>query len=65
VSCGQAPFGFSVSATVTVNEHVPTFPAESVAMQFTVVLPTGKGDPDVGLHEMAMLPGQLSVAVGV
>src|SRR5436305_3628747 len=48
--------------TVTVNEHEAVLPAVSVAVQFTVVVPTGKADPDGGTH--ITVAAQLSVTVG-
>src|SRR2546428_11674627 len=36
--------------TVTGNEQVYTVPQRSVAMQLTVVVPTGKVEPDEGLQ---------------
>ena len=36
----------SSKTTVTVNVPVPTFPAASVAVQVTVVVPTEKLDPE-------------------
>ena len=35
-------------STVTVNEHDPEFPAVSVAVHVTVVVPSAKTDPDAG-----------------
>ena len=35
---------------VTVKFAVPIFPAASDAVQVTVVIPTGKNEPDVGVH---------------
>src|SRR6266511_3141488 len=55
--------GLSVSRTVTVNEHVAWLPDASVAVQFTVVVPGGKVEPDGGLHT-TFTPGQLSVEPG-
>src|SRR5437879_6050090 len=49
--------------TVTVNEHVPVLPDPSVAVQFTLVTPSGKLDPEAGAHLAVTLP-QLSLAVG-
>src|SRR5689334_20406408 len=49
--------------TVTVNEHVAVLPAVSVAVQFTVVVPTGKAAPDGGTQ--TTLAEQLSVTVGL
>ena len=61
---GQVTVGACVSCTVTVNVQVPVFAAASVAVHVTVVVPTGKVDPDAGAHTTAA-PGQLSDAVGV
>src|SRR6266542_4467049 len=55
--------GLSVSRTVTVNEHVAWLPDASVAVQFTVVVPGGKVEPDGGL-QTTFTPGQLSVEPG-
>ena len=52
-----------MSNTVTVNEHVAVLPLASVAVQVTVVVPTGKVDPDAG-EQTTVTPGQLSEAVG-
>ncbi len=59
---GQVITGFSVSATVTVNEQVDVLPDASVAVLVTVVVPFGNVEPDAGL-ETTVTPGQLSVAV--
>ena len=53
---------------VTVKLQVDVFPEVSVAVQVTVVVPTGKGWPDVTTTPFWFLqtkvtPGQLSVAV--
>ena len=48
---------------VTVNEQVAVLPDASVAVQVTVVVPTGSGEPDGGTHTV-VTPGQLSVAGG-
>ena len=50
--------------TVTVKLQVAVLPDPSVAVQVTVVVPTGKQDPDGGLHN-TVTPGQLSLAVVV
>jgi hypothetical protein len=63
ISTGQVITGGSVSFTVTVKEHVAVLPAASVAVQVTVVFPTGKKVPDAGV-QVAVAPGQLSVTVG-
>jgi len=54
--------GPSVSLTVTLNVQEALLPAASVAVQVTVVVPTGKNDPEGGL-QFATTPGQLSLAV--
>ncbi len=61
---GQVTVGACVSWIVTVKLHAPVFAEASVAVQVTVVTPTGKADPDAGTHT-TVAPGQLSVAVGV
>jgi hypothetical protein len=45
---GQLIVGLWVSLTVTVNEQVALAPTASLATQLTVVVPTGKTDPDAG-----------------
>jgi len=47
-----------------VKEHVAVFPDASVATQTVVVVPTGKNDPDAGVHA-TVCPGQLSAPAGV
>jgi hypothetical protein len=49
---------------LTVKVQVAVFDEASVAVQVTVVVPTGNVDPLAGTHE-AVAPGQLSVGVGV
>jgi hypothetical protein len=49
--------------TVTVKLHVAVFPDASVAVQVTVVVPTGKGEP-LGGVQIVVTPGQLSEATG-
>ncbi len=61
---GQVTVGACASFTVTVNEHEPVFDDASVAVQVTMVTPTGKVDPVAGTHT-TVAPGQLSEAVGV
>jgi uncharacterized lipoprotein YbaY len=61
---GHVIEGSCVSCTVMVKEQVPVFPDASVAVQLTVVTPTGNVDPDAGAHTI-VTPGQLSVAVAV
>jgi hypothetical protein len=52
-----------VCATVTVKEQTLVLPEVSVAMQFTVVVPIGKMEPDGGETLVEATP-QLSVTVG-
>lgn len=49
--------------TVTVKLQVAVLPDASVAVQVTVVTPTGSTDPDAGSQDV-VTPGQLSEAVG-
>ena len=49
--------------TVTVKPQVAVLPDESVAVQVTVVVPTGRIEPLGGL-QTAVTPGQLSETVG-
>ena len=39
-----------MSCTVTTKEPVEPFPSPSVAEQLTVVVPSGKDDPDAGVQ---------------
>jgi len=48
-----------------VNVQVAVSDAASVAVQVTVVAPTGKELPEAGLQLTVTAPGQLSVPVGV
>src|SRR4051794_8035083 len=50
--------------TVTVRLHVAVLPLLSVAVEFTVVVPTEKTEPDAGVLA-TVTPGQLSAAVTV
>ena len=54
---GQVNVGFCVSLTVTVNEQLG--PTDDVHV--TVVAPTGKNEPDGGLHVTVPQP---ALAVG-
>jgi hypothetical protein len=49
--------------TVTVKVQLAVLPDSSVAMQVTVVVPTGKVEPEGGVQAADTL-GQLSEAVG-
>jgi hypothetical protein len=51
-------------ATVTVNVQVARLVQSSVAVQVTVVVPSGNGLPDGGEHVTATLVSALSVAAG-
>lgn len=61
---GHVIDGACVSLTVTEKEHVAVFIDASVAVHVTVVVPTGKVEPEAGT-QTAVAPGQLSEAVGV
>src|SRR5204862_36871 len=58
---GQVAVGGSLSVTVTVKLQRAVWPEVSVAVQFTVVVPTAKVAPEAGLQAMVE-PGQLSEA---
>ena len=62
---GQTIVGNSVSFTVTVNVQVDWFPDESVAVQVTVVFPTGNTLPEGGEQEMTGAGSVSSIAVVV
>ena len=62
VSFGTLQTGASVSLTVISNEQVSALPAPSVAMQVTVVVPTGNTEPEGGLQDIEVSE-QLSVAL--
>jgi hypothetical protein len=55
--------GGSMSFTVTVKLQDAVAPFPSVAVQVTVVAPTGKVEPDGGA-QAKVTPGQLSATVG-
>ncbi len=50
-------------ATVTSNDVELVLPDESVAVQVTVVVPTGNTEPEAGRQATCVVP-ELSVAVG-
>jgi hypothetical protein len=54
----------SFSVTVTVKDVDPVFPCESLAVQVTVVCPTGNVLPDGWLQVTGTGPSTRSVAVG-
>jgi hypothetical protein len=47
-----------------VNAQLAEFPAASLTLQVTVVVPFGKVAPDAGEHEEVPIVGQLSLAAG-
>ena len=53
----------STNVTVTVKLALPVFPCVSVALQVTVVVPTGKLLPEAGAHVVGSAPLTLSFAV--
>jgi hypothetical protein len=61
---GQVTVGAVESVTVTWKLHVAVCPTPSVAVQVTVVTPTGKVDPDAGVQVAAIEFPRPSVAVG-
>ena len=62
---GQVITGNSVSFTVTVKVQLVVLPQASVAEQFTVVTPTGKTEPLVGVQTKVGLASHPSIAVTV
>jgi hypothetical protein len=50
---------------VIVNVHVALLPQTSVAVEVTVVTPTGKAEPGACEFTIVTVPAQLSVAVTV
>jgi hypothetical protein len=60
---GTVTTGGVVSRTVTVNDLAPVFPFPSEAVQFTVVAPTGKTEPEFFEQLTGRDPVTMSVAV--
>src|SRR5437879_1400140 len=58
-ACVAGPF------TVTVKVPLAVFPALSVAVQATFVIPIAKVEPELGAHTTASPTPELSVAVAV
>ncbi len=56
--------GGCVSLTVMVKVQLAVLPDESATVQVTVVVPTGKNEPDAGKQIGVPTPGQLSDTVG-
>src|SRR3989442_15605595 len=66
VACaGTVTTGPVVSVTVTVNDAALWLPCASVALQVTVVAPTGNVAPLAGAHVVATGPSSVSVADAV
>ena len=66
ISPGQLIVGFSLSVTITSNEHVAVLPDPSVTTNVFVVVPNGKAEPLGNPAVWAIVsPGQLSVDVTV
>src|ERR671922_210645 len=63
LSGGTTIRGGVVSTTVTSKLAEPVLPWESVAVQVTVVVPTGKVLPDAGAHVGVIGPSTMSLAV--
>ncbi len=63
LGAAQVITGSSLSSTVTLKVHSSVFPAASVAVTVTNVIPTGNTLPEAGTLE-TVTPGQLSTAVG-
>ena len=59
---GTVSTGGVVSCTVTLNELLPVFPAPSVAVHLTAVVPTGNVPPEPGRQVGVRLPLTASVA---
>ena len=62
---GRFNVGGVVSATVTVKLALALLPEPSVAVQMTVVVPTGNELPEGGTHVGVRLPLAVSVALAV
>src|SRR5262249_46294563 len=60
---GTVTCGGGGSGTVTVNVCCALLPAASWAPQVTVVVPTGKNEPEAGAHERTGAGSWSSVAV--
>ncbi len=58
---GQDSIGTDASVTTTGNAHVAVFPAASVAVHVTTVVPGPNDDPEGGEHTR-FVPAQLSDA---
>jgi hypothetical protein len=56
--------GAVLSTTVTVNDVELLFPATSVNVYVTVVVPTANTSPELLVDDTVTVPLQLSIAVG-
>jgi hypothetical protein len=56
--------GAPLSCTVTLKVHVELFPLSSLAVQVTVVFPTGKVLPDGGAQTTAGVASHTSLPMG-
>lgn len=65
MSAGSVSSGAVVSTILTRNVPIALFELESVAEQFTVVVPSPKVEPDRGVQVTAREPSTVSRAVGV
>src|SRR5437868_12405408 len=65
MSAWTAIAGLVVSRIVIVNVEVAVFPAASVAVHVTVVVPSGNKEPTPGEHETGTLPSTRSLAGGM
>jgi hypothetical protein len=55
----------SLNTIVTWNDALPVLPWASVAVHVTVVVPTGKFEPEAGVHVGVIGPSTVSLAVAV
>ena len=62
MSAGRLTEGEVVSWTVTVEDAEPTLPAASLAVHVTVVIPSGKVDPEGGQTSVTALTVSVAVA---
>jgi hypothetical protein len=65
MSAGTVITGAVVSCTVTWNEADAVLPCASVAVQCTVVVPSGNVEPEPGVQLTTTDPSTVSVAVGL
>jgi hypothetical protein len=61
---GTVSTGGVESTTLTENDTLLELPRESVALQLTEVVPSGKVAPGAGEHEVGSGPSTASTAVG-